>query len=159
MASRRRARKTEDAIFSGYDMSPQAFMDMVGQMPALRARMEDSFDLESCRSAYLFWAENHGAPKFIPLYEREVHESDNDKVSSFFLPTRFIDYTGKSQLNDVVNAPFAQETEKDKARLADFARRIHDDGGAPPLDITKFSFHWVQNYHPYYSFLTGTWLR
>ncbi|KAF8912513.1 hypothetical protein CPB85DRAFT_591088 [Mucidula mucida] len=59
MASRRRVRKTEFAIFSGYEMSPQAFMNMVAQMPALRSRPRELYDLESC-----FWLfTNQMSPK------------------------------------------------------------------------------------------------
>ncbi len=92
----------------------------------------------------------------VPETEDEYEDEDADEetyatVTSFFVPTRHIDYTGKSQLKDIVNAPFAQETEKDQACLAYLARRLHNDGGGLVVDTTGFTFRWVKDYHPNYS--------
>ncbi|KAF9018222.1 hypothetical protein BDZ89DRAFT_1074006 [Hymenopellis radicata] len=148
-------------------MSPQAFMNMVAQMPVLRSRPRESYNLENCVCVFDNWCRNHRVPKVLALYETDVPETEDEDsdeemyatVSSFFFPTRHIDYTGKSQLKDVVNAPFAQETEKDQACLAHFARRFHDDGGGSLVDTTGFAFRWVKDYHPNYSVVSDAWLR
>ncbi|KAF9028027.1 hypothetical protein BDZ89DRAFT_1066376 [Hymenopellis radicata] len=148
-------------------MSPQAFMNMVAQMPALRSRPRESYDLESCVCVFDAWCRNHRVPKVLALYESDVPETEDEDedeetyatVTSFFVPTRHIDYTGKSQLKDIVNAPFAQETEKDQACLAYLARRLHDDGGGLVVDTTGFTFRWVKDYHPNYSVVSNSWLR
>ncbi|KAF9018223.1 hypothetical protein BDZ89DRAFT_1074007 [Hymenopellis radicata] len=157
MASRRRARKPEFAIFSGYEMSRERFMDMVSQMPVLRSRLGESYDLGKCVCVYDGLCEKSRVPNIMALYETGASGSENKyaAVSSFFFPTRYIDYLDESQLQEADNAPFAQETEKDQARLAYVARCIHDDGGGSLLDTTGFTFRWVKDYHPNYSVVTA----
>ncbi|KAF9012824.1 hypothetical protein BDZ89DRAFT_1046997 [Hymenopellis radicata] len=158
MSSRRRARKPEFAIFSGYEMSREGFMDMVSQMPVLRSRLGESYDLGKCVCVYDGLCEKSRVPNVMALYETDARRGEEKyaAVSSFFFPTRYIDYTGKSQLQDADNAPFAQETEKDRARLAHIARCIQDDGGGSPLDTTRFTFRWVKDYHPCFSVVSLT---
>ncbi len=190
MAPRCRARKTLKttfAIFSGYDMSRQTFIDMATQMPALRSELGDG-SVESLFNAYDSWREQHRAPQVmsgfpsvysnrfftmicVVLYEGDEEDQDEDEdkdedkdednegddegdeafasVTSFFVPTRYIDYTDESQLEDAEKAPFAKETEKDKAILASFLRCVQDHGGLQ-FDTTKIRFRWVKDYHPYY---------
>ncbi len=82
--------------------------------------------------------------------EDKLPKGTYSAVTSFFAPTRYIDYTDESQLEDAENAPFAQETEWDKTALANFVRCVEDHGGLQ-LDATKLRFRWIRDYHPHYS--------
>ncbi len=157
-------------------MSRQAF-DMVTQMPALRSGLEEPRSMENLPGHISAGADSTKVLKssvgfflctailfygdlFCPaLYKDEGEDMDEDEdwsdetyaaVTSFFVSTRYVDYLDESQLEDAENRPFAQETEKDKAILANFLRCLQDHGGLQ-FDTTKLRFCWVRDYHPHYS--------
>ncbi|KAF8911871.1 hypothetical protein CPB85DRAFT_1561640 [Mucidula mucida] len=154
-------------------MSRQTFIDMATQMPALRSELGDG-SVESLFNAYDSWREQHRAPQVMSDEEDQDEDEDKDEdkdednegddegdeafasVTSFFVPTRYIDYTDESQLEDAEKAPSAKETEKDKAILASFLRCVQH--GGLQFDTTKIRFRWVKDYHPYYIRSKGIWI-
>jgi len=66
--------------------------------------------------------------------------------SSCFFPLRYINYTGRDQLNNPAEQPFAIETEKDRAKLQLFVEFIESLAGV--LDMSKVHFRWVRYGRP-----------
>ncbi len=64
-SSLRRTRKTTFAIFSGYDMSRQTFIDMVTLMPALRSKLEEPCEMENLVGAFKHWCRQHKVPQIM----------------------------------------------------------------------------------------------